>query len=229
MSDFEKRKEEYLERLSTNTQYVKSLTEKKDERSRATLRIMVDPRNEKELKMATSTLDFAEDCMNLLTNAACGNVEPIPIEENEGLKAITSIMKMLISGEEITEETMTAKLNNSKSGNVSPEQLAKVIYGMLIGFISNPEEAMTYVCNEMGVSLDNEVDLIRLQVLLEEAQTRVQALQPSPDPYKEMTDKNLDEFVAFAEAFHNLCEKNIKKEDSMDLDALVYKLLRDLR
>ena len=31
MSDFEKRKEEYLERLSTNTQYVKSLTEKKDD------------------------------------------------------------------------------------------------------------------------------------------------------------------------------------------------------
>ena len=227
MSDFEKKKEEYLEKLSTKTEFVKSLAKKDDERSRATLRVLVDPRDEKELKVATSTLDFTEDFLNLVTSAACGNVETVPVEENEGVKAIAAVMKMLISGEEVTSESITAKLNNSNKADLSPEKTAEIIYGMMVGFACDPEEAMRFICEELGVSLESEVDLIRLQVLLEESQAKMQAMQPNQNVYQNMTDKSVDDFVEFSEAFHSLCEKNIKKEDSTDL--LVYKLLKDLR
>ena len=227
MSDFEKKKEEYLEKLSTKTEIVTSLAKKDDERSRATLRILVDPRDEKELKVANYTLDFTEDCLNLVTSAACGNVETVPVEENEGLKAIAGIMKMLLSGEEVTSESMTSKITNSKKASLSPEKLAEIVYGMMVGFACDPEEALEFICEELGISLENEVDLIRLKVLLEESQAKMQAMQPNQNIYQNMTDKSVDEFVEFSEAFHSLCEKNIKKEDS--IDSLVYKILKGLR
>lgn len=217
MSDFEKKKEEYLERLSTKQELLISLAKKKDDDSLAALRILVDPRDENGLKVANYSLDLLDDLLNLVTSASCGNVVYVPVEENEGLKAITSVMKMLISDEEVTAETIAARLSKSNESNIIPEQLAEIIFGLTVCFICEPVETMTYIGEKMGISFENEVDLIRLQVLLEEAKEKMQTLQPNQNVYKEMTDKSVNWMVAFSTAFHNLCEKNIKKEDSKSL------------
>ncbi len=215
MGDFEKRKEEYFERLSTKSEFLISLEKKKDDNSLAILKLLVNPKDENELKTATCTLDFLEDFLNLVTSASCGNVEYVPFEENEGLNAIIGVMKMLISDEEVTAESITARLSDSKKSDTRSEQFAEILFGIMVCFICEPVETMTYIGKKMDVSIDNIVDSIRLQVLLEEAKEKMQVLQSDQNVYKNTTDKSVNDFVAFSTAFHNLCEKNIKKEDSL--------------
>ena len=211
MSNFEKKKEDYFERLSTKAELITSLAMQNDDNSRTTLRILIDPKDERELKVATCTLDVMEDISDFIISAAYGDVEYVPAEENEGLKAFVRIMKKVTSGEELTNETI----------KISVEQSAEMIFGLILGFGCGPEEVMKYMAEEMGVSPKSN----RIQDLLEESKGKILALQPNQNAYKELTDETVDECVAFSRIIHNLCKKYIKKEDNTD--SLEYTLLRD--
>ena len=211
MSNFERERKDYFERLITKAELITSLAMKNDDNIRTTLRILIDPRDERELKVATCTLDVMEDLSDFIKSAAYGDVEYVPAEENEGLKTFVRIMKELTSGEELTDETIT----------ISGEPNAKMMFGLILGFVCEQEESMKYIAEEMGFSPKSN----RLQELIEVGIKKILALQPNQNPNKELTDESVDECVAFSRKFHNLCKKYIKKEDNTDSSE--YTLLRD--
>lgn len=211
MNNFERKREDYFERLSTKAELITILAMQNDDNIRTALRFLIDPRDERELKVATCILDEMEDLLDFAISAAYGDVEYVPAEENEGLKAFVRIMKKATSGEELTDETI----------KISGEQQAEMMFGLMLGFVCGPEESMKYMAEEMGVSPESN----RLQELIEESKEKILALQPNQNPYNELTDETVDEGVAFSRVFHNLCKKYIKKEDNTDSSE--YTLLRD--
>lgn len=211
MSNFERKREDYFERLSTKAELITSLAMKNDDDIRTALRFLIDPRDERELKVATCILDVMEDLADFAISADNGDVKYVPAEKNEGLKAFVRIMKKVTSDKELTYETI----------KISGEQQAEFIFGLLLGFICEPEESKKYIAEEMGVSPESN----RLQELIEEGQKKALALQPNQNPYKELTDESVDDCVAFSRVFYNLCKKYIKKEDNTNSSE--HTLLRD--
>ena len=220
MSTFEESKKEYLEKLSTNMDFVNHLIEQKNESSRKTAKLLLDPRNERELKVANGTLTQKEDMVALTEAALCGNVEEIPLEENKGISFLINIINALADQQNLAANAnapvdLKATLKQRLEPLNDPKEIARICYSLLSGLAAKPIETVEYIQGKVKIDFENEIETAKFKLYLQESQDIIQKAAPDPtaNPSSDMTDEEVAAFDAYVNEFHALCEKGIQKGD----------------
>ena len=229
MSTFEERKEEYIERLSTNMDFVSHLLKQDDEESRKTAKVLLMPSNEKELRVADGTLTMTEDMKDLVEACACDNVEPIPLEENVGINfLITLIEKLNEQFKANNQADLKAVLAKEMEPLSDPKEIAKMTYGLIVGFTSQSDEVAEYIHSKVNLDFDNEIEMAKFKLYMQEAKAAMHDATPAPAqaPSADMTDEAVDQFEEYVNELHALCKKGIKKDNN--ISNVFEKLFREL-
>ena len=219
MSTFEESKKEYLERLSTNMDFVNHLIEQKDESSRKTAKLLLDPRNERELRVANGTLTQKEDMVALTEAVLCGNVEEIPLEENKGIGFLINIINALVDQQNMAANAnapvdLKATLKHRLEPLNDPKEIARICYSLISGLAAKPIETVEYIQGKVKIDFENEIETAKFKLYLQESQAAIQSAAPNPTaPSADMTDEGVETFEAYVNEFHELCEKGIQKGD----------------
>ena len=211
MNNFEIDKMEYLEKISKNINIVNSLIDKNNAESLKFAKVLLNPKNEKELMVASSTIGFVEDIKGLIEAASLGNVKEIPVEENEGLKTLAILMKKIYNDEEVN---IDALLSDNEVGKASPKKVANFLFSSYVALLGDSEKCFDYIIGELNMSNDSEIDMYKFKLALAELQTKMNEIQATNvnNDIDKMSDENVGKLVEFTDEFHNLCDKYIKKE-----------------
>ena len=205
MSGFKEDKEKYLSLLEENVDLAIGLIEKNNDIKFE--RILVDPKDERELSIATNIFLFNCDYIKLLQQIELGLVD-IPSPENvEGIQFLIKVMKL--KREDKGEEIKNIDIYSSE---ISSEREAKILYDLLISLFGSYEECIKYIIAELNISIDSELSWERLNLALQEAQNELLPLQIDK-PMWNLTDQELQKAKETIYEFHNLCKGNNKDND----------------
>ena len=125
MENFKEKREAYLEMLEENKELKRQmLAETISMNEPRRVEIFLNPANEKELLFSETLFTFYKDVKDLTRRVDTGEIKDIPVEENDGLKAIIKMFKALLNNEtdvklidpSLTEEeqTIAQELNLNK-------------------------------------------------------------------------------------------------------------------
>ena len=220
MYDFESERKMYLKRLERNTGLLDKLLEDNDLDSLKFARVLLRPKNAKELTVADCTVKLEEDTDRLKKAAETNSIEKVSIEESAGIKAFMKVLKCLYNDEEIDKERVIRILSDNESGEVSLRDYAKKLFEIYAFFTGDIEECLDYISKVLNISKDSIIDLYLVRLLINQALAIIFESQPNKKRYDvdSLTDKDVEELVEFTDEFHNLCEKNIKEDE---LDSLI--------
>lgn len=214
MKTFEERKEEYLDKLSNNMEIIYKLMLSVDEKSLRTARLMLDPSTDKELRLANGIVSYTEDMKELVEAAACGNVDPIPIEENEGITFLANIIQaMYEASKEKKPKEAAEEIAKKLEGNMDPKAMARMYYDLLVGLITSPDEMYDYMQNKTTIDYTDKLEAAKFRLFMRESQTALESVTPTSTIGTEFTEEQLEIFEAYVEEMHSLCQKGIKKNN----------------
>ena len=217
----EEMKEEYLERLRNNLDIVKGILEDKEGEEKVKMsKLLLSPSNELEVRVANGLLQFTEDFKETLMGAIFGTVKEVAPQDNYGLEWLINIAK----------QSQNGKIEKILPDDMKLEDVARLLYGLCVGILGDPENSIEYMCKELGYDPEDELDVLRLQTLLEESKSLIGAVQTTkqPDVTKdELTEENVREFEQFTDSFHKICESQKKLEEEYEPGKLLSKLFGD--
>ncbi len=196
MDDFIRRKKEYLQKLKDNPQVLNKITVNKGDPQKMMMMVL-DPKNEEELRIVDSLITFFIDILDLLHRAAMKEVKEIPLEENVGISYYIEVINALKDEKEVrTVDKLT------------PEEGAKILYAFLAGMINDSDATIIYIAEKTGFDLKDEIQAKLLELYLNLANKAFEKNSNFVETTEESPNRsNLDESVAFCELFHQLCEE----------------------
>lgn len=207
MKNFEEQRNEYYLKLRKHTEYVKKMAE--DEKNKDLVRMLLIPENENELKLGNAYVMFMEDTLQIAYNAAQGNINEIDVENCIVVEYLAAIVKLVYAD---TNEEELKKVNELYN-----ENLAKILYETVVLAIANPEEYMKALCNKCNVDIEDELALMRFQILLEKVSSKIKA----PIPDNVYSEQNIDAFVAFTNQYHEICVNGIKEYSNSEFNEIL--------
>ena len=136
MDDFIKRKKDYLQKLKENPRVLQKLTVNEGDPQKMMMMVL-DPKNEEELKIVDTLITFFIDILDLVHRAAMKEVKEIPLEENVGISYYIEVINALKDEKEVrTVDKLT------------PEEGAKILYEFLTGMINDSDETLIYIAEK---------------------------------------------------------------------------------
>ncbi len=229
MSTFDEKRDEYLVKLLNHLDVMSKLLEGSEDKNAKMRKLFLSPSNEKELRIADSLLTTTIDMKELIDAAMCGNVEEIPVEENEGVKFIVDTVEVIADAKNSKVELdalSLEKLLESKIGNISTEAFAKITYDLMVGLIAQTEEVTDYL-EEHVYSLIDSDSFEETAAYLEKVKATLAKKQPSSEASPEMSEEAVEGLENYVNSFHSLCERGIKKDNS--IGAILMKLFERLQ
>ena len=100
MDDFIKRKKDYLQKLKENPRVLQKLTVNEGDPQKMMMMVL-DPKNEEELKIVDTLITFFIDILDLVHRAAMKEVKEIPLEENVGISYYIEVINALKDEKEV--------------------------------------------------------------------------------------------------------------------------------
>lgn len=202
MENFEEKRQEYFKRLKEHEELVVELSE--NEENKKGLEILLLPKNEEELNLANAYLMFIQDFKNIL----CGNVEEIDFNNCILMDYMSIMVKLGYNNS--SEEELEKVLKN----NWDIDSVAQISYELIVLAINGPENYADIIKERCNIDINNELDSLRLSLLISKANEKIQEYRPDLQPINE---KSMDIFINFADKFHELCENSIKKNSNSEV------------
>lgn len=213
MENFNERKKAYIEKARSNPEIIEMIASNNGNvtMSDEMLELVIDPKNEKELTLAENILTTASDLSTLVINIALENVKSIPIKENSGLKVYADLINVVKENGDINKLKPNMKEN------------ARLLYEILVGTISEPEESMQYIAELSGFDLDNAFDKAKFNLCINKINKEGNTNIKFPKDY---TDEEINEFLEFSAEFHKLCKEGYleNKEDTEEITDILSSL-----
>lgn len=209
MSNFEEKKDEYIERLMTRISIVESLIKnsnskaKDNENFKKMNRIVLNPKDELELRIANSILDVIESLEVFSKIAMTDVIKPIPKEENIGISHLISTL-------EKTKNNVNGDTSSSSDIDLhkEPEEQAKIFYQLLNAFLCDTEETIQYITEKLDLDPTTLDGVAMLDTLFD----NISNLYKNNDNKKsldEVNENDVEEFERFATTFKNLVDKDV--------------------
>ena len=208
MEDFEKRREEYYERVRNNPRLLMELEKFFKDRL---LEIIITPSNENELVFASCSADFVSDIIDLEERLE-DEVEELLPDQNMGLQFISTLMQKIKNNEEIHIHGVSDINNVSKDAitNENIIDLAHIVYGIAYALIIKIDESFRYIASSLDLDADNYFDIKQLIVYF----NKLSKIFKTSDDSLKITDKDAEWLTVFISEFHRLCsESRILHED----------------
>lgn len=226
VSKFEEDKDEYLVDLVKHMDMVVGLTKSDNEKSRKLAKLLINPKNGLELRLAKSQLAFYDDAIKLIEALICDNVKIVPMEENEAVNIITDYIRNIKDRKEVNDKDAFEKFNNLNH----PEKLAGLYFNLITGVLGNIDGVCDYMSEKLELDMDDPIDNVIFNSCFKEAQKKIESLDlTKKSPIENITEDSVKSMEVFVESFHELCDKNIKTdEDSIgEILELLMKMSRD--
>ena len=198
MESFVKRKEEYIKRSEKYQEIILDLM--RDNKNRLIVSILLNPRNEKELEYANCYFNLRDAMLELVSNARLNNVDMIALEESIYVDSLSS---MLVDSKAIDSEYVMSFNDNNYMGR-DFELEARMIYEMLVILATNVKGLMVYLSNKGLINIDDMNSVERLKVIFNAPYDEIGSFDSA-------SDKEIDDFILFAEYFQKLCSGSINK------------------
>lgn len=203
MENFEKRKEEYFDKLRTNPELISGMLSKgEDEKSKKMLTLLLTPKNEEELEQAEAVYQFMCDLSSVIERIITGDIKEIPLEQNECLDLYATIINTIKSGNE--DEDYIKGILQKKYDGVS---VAKFLYDSLVSLLGNAEETVIYWSEKCGINLEDPIEAAQFQIYFERAREIFDNKTPDVSNVDVDDSEQLKQFIEFAKEFHTLSEE----------------------
>ena len=224
MKNFNNNKNKYLERLKKHKEYVDLIykNEINNNITNSFARLLYDPKNERELKLANAYLNLisAEEKLKYSMLA----FKPVVLK-NEFLKPYVGILKIASEGEYEVDEEYAKTLYNQNTAKLSYDTQVRfyitrfIIARELDGLLLFPCCGVytRYIMQEFNLS-DNVSDANKFFSLLHRALEKFKELVCIEDRYSAsspFTDDDIDEFVAFSNTFIELVQNYQANEENI--------------
>lgn len=200
MKSFELEKQEYMDCLINYINVLTALSHNKKELS--TLEIILDPKNEDELKFAKATLQFYSDGEKVIKDAFSGNLEKIDLDNSILVRMLVDILNIVKSGDE-SKLSDLSKMFTEDDGSM----LANFTYEYIVATVIQQDEMLDAISKKIDIDFNNELDLLRFSVSM-------QKLKALADVRDQSDDKTFA--MKIYDKFHQLYLKN-KNTGSNDL------------
>ncbi len=223
MEKFEERKAAYAAKLLENVDLVKEIIKDKEgEEKLRYSKILLTPSTELEIRFADALLQNAVDVKDYMLNVTFGFADACPIEENNGMKWLTDIIK----------QSLETNPQDLKIEEKSAEEAAELLFDICGALIGDPEETYKYMGTQLGYDMEDDEEqdklITSLQDLNEVLNTIKQSKQPKIEE-EELTEKSVSEFEAYSNKFHSLCENSKKLDSSSEILGALVELAKVLK
>lgn len=228
MNNFEEKKVEFFKKLKSEPDVLKSIIESnnKTENGQKTNEIILTPKNERELEIGEICYTMSKDLIKLIDDVTYGEIKSIPLDENIGLKTLISLINAVKNDEK------DFKLVDE----ITPQYLAKILYGITVGMIDDMEEAINYIASESGFDLNDEIEAAQFKIYINQFKKFSDSLNVTNKNFENCTDKDISDAKEFVEEFHKLCvegKKDLENESNSEklarlLTKTLFKAFEDL-
>lgn len=224
MENFNNNKNNYLERLKEYKNYIDLIYQDEINKNitNSFARLLYNPKNERELKLANAYLNLisAEESLSYSMLA----FKPIVLR-NEFLKPYVGILKIAFEGEYEVDEEYAKTLYDQNTSKLSYDTQVRfyitrfIIARELDGLLLFPCCGVytRYIMQEFNLS-GNVSDANKFFSLLHRVLEKFKELECIEDRYSAsspFTDDDIDEFVAFSNAFTELAQNYQANEENI--------------
>ena len=224
MESFNNNKNKYLERLKEYKNYIDLIYQNEINKNitNSFARLLYNPKNERELKLANAYLNLisAEERLSYSMLA----FKPVVLR-NEFLKPYVEVLKIASEGEYEVDEEYAKTLYNQNTSKLSYATQTKfyitqfIIARELDGLLLFPCCGVytRYIMQEFNLS-DNVSDANKFLSLLHRALEKFKELECVEDRFtasSSFTNEDIDDFVAFSNTFTVLAQNYIANEENI--------------
>ena len=216
MDNFKEELAKYISKVKENPLVTSVIfSEEKGVKDLKTKEIILNPTNERELKIANALFDQFVDILYLTINAAQGNVKITPAEDNYLIVMFTKIIKAYFNGE--AEENIQKMIKEyTASEENTCERSAEVVFDCLATLSGDTYNTVETIIRNCDLDPEDDFDMARFQLFFEKASAKLSENDNTPtiEKLEDMSDEDIQKFVDYAAAFHKKCEESIlDKED----------------
>ena len=243
MDNFEKRKIEYLKMLKSEPYIMKKIieSENKSEKGQKTIEMILTPKNEMELEIGEACFKMTKDISKLVDDIIDDEVKSILPNENAGLKVLINCVNTIKNNEENlkstlepTQEDMAKKIYGIDKA--TPEYVAKIMYGLVVGMVNDTEESFKYIASETGFDLNDEIEAAQFSIYINKGKQICDSLNVTNKNFENCTDDDIVKAKELVEEFHKLCKdgkKDLENESASEkltraLTKSIMKVIREL-
>lgn len=207
MTKYEERLKAYKELLYENYDLVHELANNKLPTFKNAIRILCNPKNEQELRIAEAYLNINIATKNIKWAVDNGVYKPGSIYSNDTYNLI--IDYSINSTKSIFERRSLNSLIEERFGTITPELSAKIMYQI---YTSPKEEKIKiYVHNsikDQGIEM-TEYQKIKYMLAFTNGIIKIISLAPRVFKLKD-TEQDINDYEIFSRTFINLCEEGLK-------------------
>ena len=196
MKSFEERKKEYFEKLRNDSYVWNAIIN--DPNNINILGILIDPKDDKELELGEYYYNMMCDLRNLIEESFGSDDKKIAIEENAGVKYAIKCINLSKESKEKYKEYIS---------NLTPSEVAEIMYSFTIGMITDIEELYLYIAHKVGVDFNNPVELAKMNMSLKSSNLLLDKNIPDFT-----TEEGIIFFKEYVNKFHELCTKTNSRQ-----------------
>lgn len=203
----------YREKLSDNIDIVKNI--KVNNGPKETMDIILNPRNERELRIANGIVDSFINMGSLYEASYYGYVK-----YNEEDCMILDLFVDIINAFKNNDKEELEKIKKERISTASTKETARMIFELLTVFVSDPDKSIRNIATRCGFDMNDELDMLLFQSYLDRAQDITNTIPALPCDVRNLEEKYILKLEEFNNEFSKLCEENI--EDKSYIRKLKY-------
>lgn len=203
MTEFENKREKYLDKLRKNPDLLESLVEGNNNNP-ITVELLVDPQNERQLETAELIFTQMKDVFSIVEAAVEGELKEIPVDENVAVLFLAELIKNIANNDEEAAKELLDKFND-------PKYAALYVFHLTAGPLSNPEEMMEKMEELMDISFDDPIQMIKYKLYMAKAS---QLSNKNKNMEKNLSDEDIEYLRVYVSEFNRLCDETIIKEET---------------
>ena len=207
MNNYEERLKDYNEKLNENYDIVRELEKSKIFRQKKIHRIICEPRDFQELRIAEAYLDINIAIKNIQWAIDNRVLEIKKEDSNETFNLIIDYSINSIKSK--NERSSLQSFIEKRFGVITPEVSAKIMYEVLT---SPKEEQLKEYCKNVlkkqGIDM---TDSQKIKFAVAVTYSMLKIISFAPNPFKFLaTKQDINDYEIYSRAFINLCEEDIK-------------------
>lgn len=199
MNNFEEQRNKYYLKLQDHVGAISKLVE--EGKQLKLVKILLMPKNEKELRFASSYVMFMDDTSKLSKNVIEGKVKEIDLEKSVLVEYLTTIIGL--SNEEEIKKVYKTYYDKAS---------LQISYEIVVIGLANSFELIKHICDKCNINIKDESEILQLKTLLELCK---KAIAPRI-PEEAITEKDINMIETIASKWHELCINNLKEEKDFD-------------
>ena len=225
MKNFEEKKLGYLLKLYDNMEILLLFSKSKDPGCVKIAKMLMEPKDDNELRVASSILDWSVDVKMINEAWLNGNLEYVSPDKNKGLNDCIDIVRLMLNGENY-QEKINLLFGDIGSGEVKSDEIAKFVFDITMAFVISRDQAANYFCKKLNITEENFEDYFArvndLSSNMGKNPTAKNTVKPSD------IEKLISNLESIVSEFHKLYVERIANEKTEDLQEWTAELVKKI-